>query len=770
MTLIEILSHFKGVVQKSRNRYEAHCPAHDDKHPSFSIYVNNDWVNLHCFAGCTEDEILRAVGLSKKDLFIGERKSDNPPINSIVYNYYDENGELGYQKQRLEYADGSKKLFFISPDGTPNIKGKRHLIYNLPEVMKSDMVYFVEGEKCSDCLIKQGLVATTLDSGANTSLGDEWIGIFKGKAVIIIPDNDSVGRNYARRIKRKIPWAVIKELPELAEKEDIYDWLSKGHSVTEIDSLPETEYPEGEHPETEQKADQEKISTYKKSQGKLMLELFEKEGVEIFFNENNTPFVEFPVGEHSEVYPLDSSTFRQWAEMVFNQYTDKTIKRDGLNEALSIISAKSKFSDTPIHIVHNRVADSKSDFWYDLSNKSWTAVRTNTEGWSIEKATPKFYRYTHQKPQVTPVEGGNIEDIFQFINLTKHKTLFLCWLVSCFVPDIPHPMPIIFGEKGAAKSTACMLLKELIDPSVLETLSLSKDERSLIVSLQQHYYLPFDNVSSISNDMSDTLCRAITGGAIQQRKLFTNSEDCIFTFKRCLTINGINNVANKSDLLDRSILFELERVSEENRIEAQTIYRDFKKRCPYILGAIFTLLSSAMKIYPTAKLNELSRMADFSRWGYAIGEALGNKGEEFLSEYNSNRQIQNQEAINADSVASLVVDYMEHKTTWSGRISDLFRELKQIAEGLGINPTNKSLPQAPNHLSRRIKSVRSNLEQVGITFDIEQKSDGSYITLSNNYLSKLPAYHIDPVDILNKGNGDTGDNGDNSYNDEDVEF
>ena len=137
MTLNEILLHFKGVEQKSRNHYEAHCPSHDDEHPSFSIYVNNDWVNLHCFAGCTEEEILQAAGLSKKDLFIGERKSDNPPINSIVYNYYDESGELGYQKQRLEYADGSKKLFFISPDGTPNIKGRKHLIYNLPEVVKS---------------------------------------------------------------------------------------------------------------------------------------------------------------------------------------------------------------------------------------------------------------------------------------------------------------------------------------------------------------------------------------------------------------------------------------------------------------------------------------------------------------------------------------------------------------------------------------------------------------------------------------------------------
>ena len=113
---------------------------------------------------------------------------------------------------------------------------------------------------------------------------------------------------------------------------------------------------------------------------------------------------------------------------------------------------------------------------------------------------------------------------------------------------------------------------------------------------------------------------------------------------------------------------------------------------------------------------------------------------------------------------------MEHKITWSGRISDLFRELKRIAEGLGINATSKSLPQAPNHLSRRIKAVRSNLEQVGITFDIEQKSDGSYITLSNNNLSKLSAYHIEPADVLNKENGGTGDNGDSSYIDEDIEF
>lgn len=680
-------------------------------------------------------------------------------IKTTDYHYCSAEGKLQYIKQRIDYSDGSKSFIFCKPDGTSGLQNSKHYLYNLPAVVQSAVVYIVEGEKCAEALIKQGYVATTLDCGAGSPWKDEYTEYLRNKTVIIIPDNDNQGHNYARNIKSHIPWAVIKELPDLSEKEDIYDWSLKGHSVTEIDDLPETEY----------KEEQKKISTYKKPQGKLMLDLFEKEGVKTFLNENNTPFVEFPVGEHSEVYPLDSTIFKNWAEMIFNRFTDKTIRSEGLKEALNIISAKAKFSDTPINTVHNRIAECGGDFWYDLSNKSWSAIRISTGGWNIEKPVPKFYRYAHQKSQVTPVEGGNIEEIFQFINLTKYKTLFLCWLVSCFVPNIPHPMPIIFGEKGAAKSTSCMLLKELIDPSVMETLSLNKDERSLIVSLQQHYYLPFDNVSAISNDMSDTLCRAITGGAIQQRKLYTNSDDCIFTFKRCLTINGINNVANKSDLLDRSILFELVRVKEENRVEAQTIYRGFKERCPFILGAIFTLLSSAMKIYPTVKLDKLSRMADFSRWGYAIGEALGNKGEEFLSEYNDNQLLQNQEAINADSVAYLVVDFMEHKNTWRGKISDLFRELKRIAEGLGINSTNKSLPQAPNHLSRRIKSVRSNLEQVGITFDIEQKSDGSYITFSNNNLSNLPAYRIDSIDVLNKDNGDKGDNGDNFDTDE-VEF
>lgn len=72
MTSNEIISRIPGLKKKSYNRYEGPCPCpnHEDRHPSFAVYVNKEWVNLICFAVCSESEILSALGLRKKDLHI----------------------------------------------------------------------------------------------------------------------------------------------------------------------------------------------------------------------------------------------------------------------------------------------------------------------------------------------------------------------------------------------------------------------------------------------------------------------------------------------------------------------------------------------------------------------------------------------------------------------------------------------------------------------------------------------------------------------------
>ena len=358
-----------------------------------------------------------------------------------------------------------------------------------------------------------------------------------------------------------------------------------------------------------------------------------------------------------------------------------------------------------------------------------------------------------------PSRGGDVRKILKYINIKDNKTLFLCWLISCYVPEIPHAMPVFYGEKGSAKSTACTLLKKLIDPSALETLTLQKNSRSLAINLQQHWFLPFDNVSVISEEVSDTLCRAITGGGIQQRRLYSDADDYIFTFKRCLALNGINNVATRPDLLDRAILVELRRISEDNRKELNEIMLEFKKDLPYILGGIFDILSKAIRIFPTVKLDILPRMADFTRWGYAIGEALGNLGETFINEYATNREHQNIEVLNYDVVATLMVEFMKDKVEWKGKMSQLHSELSCLAPELGINTKLKAFPAYPNVLSRKLNGLQSNLQLVGIVFVVDHKADGSHITLQNSRretekISSLPPYHISFTHNGAKSDGD----------------
>jgi hypothetical protein len=219
---------------------------------------------------------------------------------------------------------------------------------------------------------------------------------------------------------------------------------------------------------------------------------------------------------------------------------------------------------------------------------------------------------------------------------------------------------------------------------------------------------------------------------MQQRKLNTNAEDTIFIFQRCIAINGIHNVATRADLLDRSILIELMRIKDSNRRELSEVMRNFEADRAEILGGIFDTLTRAMAIYPTVQMQSFPRMADFSRWAYAIGEALGGLGQQFLDEFSGNHQKQNEEAIANDTTATLIVEFMRDKDSWYGRYSDLYKKFKFMAEDYGLSINNKSFPANAIVLSKKITAIKSNLENVGIEClrDETKSRDGQYLSLT----------------------------------------
>ncbi|MBF7084187.1 bifunctional DNA primase/polymerase [Desulfallas sp. Bu1-1] len=464
----------------------------------------------------------------------------------------------------------------------------------------------------------------------------------------------------------------------------------------------------------------------KKGQADLLIEL--AESAVLFHDDLQEPFALVEVDGHGEIWPLKSKFFKRWLKYQFYKQAGKSPTSDAVNQALGVIEGKACF-EGPEHKLNLRVAEHNNAFWYDLADNQWRAVKITPDGWRIVDRPPiLFRRHKNTAPQVEPREARDgIWRLLDFVNLKNKadKYLLAVYIVTCLIPNIPHAIPPFYGEKGAAKSTALRVLRRIVDPARQELLTLPKDKNELVLQLAHNYMPAYDNLDGLQPWQSDLFCCAATGGGISKRELYTDDEEVILSFRRCVTLNGINLVANRSDLLDRSILFELERISPDKRREESEFWQEFEKARPYIMGGIFKTLARAMRIYPTVKLDKLPRMADFCRWGYAVAEALGIGGEVFLDAYQDNISRANEEAIAGSPVAAAVVALMRGRNEWSGTATALLSTLDKVAETERINTKGKGWPRAANALSRRLRQVKNNLLDAGIVYDVTRNENNS---------------------------------------------
>ena len=66
----KILQRLDHVRQRGHGQWSARCPAHDDRGPSLTVKELADGkLLLHCFGGCSVEDVVGAVGLSVVDLF-----------------------------------------------------------------------------------------------------------------------------------------------------------------------------------------------------------------------------------------------------------------------------------------------------------------------------------------------------------------------------------------------------------------------------------------------------------------------------------------------------------------------------------------------------------------------------------------------------------------------------------------------------------------------------------------------------------------------------
>jgi len=435
----------------------------------------------------------------------------------------------------------------------------------------------------------------------------------------------------------------------------------------------------------------------------------------------------------SHVY-VNSKEFENFLRLCYYRETGKAPSKEAMSQALGMFESFAYDSEVR-HDLKLRVKEVNGNFYYSLNNDNKEIIKVSDRlAKIIQTKKPYFTSNRNTAAQVKPdLDNGDIKLLLKYLNL-KHAyqtVLLLVYIVTCMIASIPHAILIICGEKGAAKSTTSRMIKSIVDPSNSDILSMPSTLENLELILTSNYMPVFDNIDSINQAVSDIFCIASTGGSVIKRKLYTNSDMHIATFKQCLILNGISVVATKADILDRSLLIELERIKEQDLQDEKTLWKNFEKDKPAILGGIFNLLQKALNLYETVKLEKSFRMADFTKWGCAVSEAIGYGQEAFLNALEKNRLKLNDEALNENVIATVLIAFMNKKTSWAGSVTELFNELTNTAFQQGIDTHSKLWPKAANVLSRRLNDIKSNLRSMGIVFTIRHMNAAKMIEIKN---------------------------------------
>lgn len=470
----------------------------------------------------------------------------------------------------------------------------------------------------------------------------------------------------------------------------------------------------------------------KKSYADITIEQALDCGDIFFHNSVEETYVAVDKGRVYEVYRLNDSKYQMLLRKRFYDEVGKALSKDNINQAIGVLEAKALYDGDELE-VHKRCAEVDGVTYYDLCDKKSTIIKIDKTGWKVDDDKQiLFIKKSNMSEQVMPVHYddllGLLNKYFRFKD-EEDRILHAVSLVTRFISDIPHPVEVIHGEKGASKTTTMRMNRSLIDPATMDIISMPKGIQDLAIVISNNYMPCFDNLDTISSEKSDLLCIASTGGGYSKRKLYSDDDETIVNFKSRITLNGINVVATRADLLYRCIVLTLERIPEDERKEERLLWDSFNEDKPKILGAIFTILSAAKGIYETVKLTKLGRMADFTRWGYAVAEAIGVGGEVFLKAYLNNQKKANQEAVESNPVATALIKYMDENISFTGTVSNLLTVLNQVAEVEQIDTTSKLWAKEPNVLSRRLNEIKSNLELEGIYYKISQKNHGRVIEI-----------------------------------------
>ncbi|WP_405956424.1 ATP-binding protein [Streptomyces phaeochromogenes] len=404
-----------------------------------------------------------------------------------------------------------------------------------------------------------------------------------------------------------------------------------------------------------------------------------------------------------------------------------------LKEALDLIEALALTEDVqPVHI---RVAPGfDGATWLDLGRDDGQSVRIHPAGWDILTPDPRevCWRRTQLTGElplpIKDTDGKGIDLLLRLCNFATAETecLAIAWLIGCLGPSVPVPAPFLTGPQGAGKSTGGRMLVRIIEGMTGDLRRAPKDEENLIAAVAAGWVTALDNLSHMTPDLSDAMCRIVTGAEDVKRALFTDGDVFRVSYRRPLLLTGIDVGVIRPDLAERLLPLRLER--PRIRRTEDELWTDYAEVLPVVLGSLLDLTVKVRAV--DAETPTDLRMADFAHLCAQLDAATGFGA---LNAYRASLDDLNDDVIEGDLLAQTVIEHagsMEAGTEERMTSTQWLHCLSRLYAGEELRALPKGWPTTGKVLSDRLKRLQPTLAARGVIIDSGRTKEGRYIEIT----------------------------------------
>lgn len=445
-----------------------------------------------------------------------------------------------------------------------------------------------------------------------------------------------------------------------------------------------------------------------------------------------------------ELLPVEGAAFVRRVAATFKEKTGSYMTKGAFEKVvLAVVGGQLPSGHAPIRYAD----DGQGGVLVDLARGARRAVHITARGVGVVESPVAFFRPDGTLPLPDPEVPSTDAECVAVLNAYYADLLGLQdehGRAACFAYQVCAMRPMewasritdggetdeltefpalnVTGPKGSGKTTLAREILRPIDPRRPDVMALPKTTDDLAILAENGHVIAFDNLSSMTTELSDALCRLSTGDGFKKRSLYSDRDLSVFRGSRPVACTGIVDFAKQADLLDRQLILRLPIRSK------RTTKRDFAKASAGMLARVFGALCYCVHraLGATAEApTEDIRMFDAAMFAAGAEALAGLEVGAVFRAFTSSRAEADRQAAE-DPVVDALLAVVPKGGYFEGPTGGLLDSLTEERRGgpLGRKPLPREWPKAPRGLTAALKRLEPALRSLGLVVEFPTGTGG----------------------------------------------